>query len=82
MPQYRVKIKSNTDETDAVTVWAEDSRAAGVQATKIARRLLGHPSFEIVETTDLSPGSYQPRPVRPRTRQKSPHGPVTVKYVQ
>lgn len=70
MPMFKVKLKPlNPDhENQEVSVWAENGREAGIQAIKVARKLLRTTeSFELVDTINLSPSGTPPKPFRPRT---------------
>lgn len=84
MPMFKVKLKPLHPDHDmqVVRVWADDARAAGVQAIKVARSLLKtNESFEIFESVNLSPGG-KGAPERPHTPRVSPHGPVFTRFIE
>lgn len=81
MPQYKVTLEDIFDgEHDTFTVWASDTRSANLQALKQARKLLGRPAFEVVETIDMTPGIYRPALKTAQTRRNSKDGPVITRY--
>lgn len=79
---FKVKLKPLHPDHDSqeTLVWAEDARAAGLQAIKVARKLLRtNESFEILEARDLS--QVPPKPFRPRTEDAG-ISPVLTRFIE